>query len=209
MIIAIDGPSASGKGTLSKRLAERYGLKHLDTGKLYRAVAQALLVAGREPTEANAAAAAAVVDLQNLPDAALRTPEVGRLASVVAAMPAVRAALVEAQRAFCRQGQAVLDGRDIGTVIFPEAPVKLFVFASPEVRAERRWKEHLARGESVSLDAVARDLAERDARDEARAAAPLRPAADAHLLDTSGLSIEQAVETACRIIDAAIASAGR
>jgi len=209
MIIAIDGPSASGKGTLSKRLAERYGLRHLDTGTLYRAVAQALLRTGREASEANAAQAAAAVDLTALADPTLRTPEVGRLASVVAAMPKVRAALVEAQRAFCRQGRAVLDGRDIGTVIYPEAEVKLFVFASPEVRAERRWKEHLARGESVSLEAVARDLAERDARDEARAAAPLRPAADAHLLDTSRLSIEQALETACRIVDAAIASAGR
>lgn len=208
MIIAIDGPSASGKGTLAKRLAAHYGLRHLDTGALYRGVALALLRAGQAPESAAAEAAAKALDLAALDDPALRTPEAGRIASVVAAMPGVRAALLEAQRAFCRAGGAVLDGRDIGTVIFPDARVKLFVIASPEVRAQRRLGEHRARGESVSLAEVLHDLQERDARDAARAQAPLRPAADAHLLDTSALTIEQVLEVACGIVDAAYGADG-
>jgi len=208
MIIAIDGPSASGKGTLAKRLAAHYGLRHLDTGALYRGVALALLRAGLAPEPEAAEAAARALDLTSLDDPGLRTPEAGRVASVVAAMPGVRAALLEAQRTFCLASGAVLDGRDIGTVIAPDAPVKFFVFASPEVRAQRRLEEHHARGESVSFMEVLHDLAARDARDEARAQAPLRPAADAHLLDTSALSIEQVLEVACGIVDAAYSARG-
>lgn len=207
MIIAIDGPSASGKGTLAGHLAKVYGLRRLDTGTLYRAVALALLADGRAPTAEAAAEIAAKIDLQaDLPDAALRTPEVSQMASVVAAFPAVRAALLDAQRRFASAGQAVIDGRDIGTVIWPQAEVKLFVSASQEARAHRRWLEHQARGEAISQEQVAADLASRDARDAARDAAPLRPAPDAHLLDTSALGIEEVVEIARRIVDAAIPS---
>jgi CMP/dCMP kinase len=204
MIIAIDGPSAAGKGTLAARLAQAYGLRRLDTGTLYRAVALTLLASGRDPGAEEAAQAAAKVDLAGMDDAALRTPEVGRVASIVAAFPAVRAALIEAQRDFAAQGRAVIDGRDIGTVIWPQAEVKLFVSASPEARAMRRWQEHQARGEALSLERVAQDLATRDARDAARDTAPLMAAPDAHLLDTSALGIEEVVEIARRIVDAAI-----
>lgn len=204
MIIAIDGPSAAGKGTLAARLAQAYGLRRLDTGMLYRAVALSLLASGREPEAEAAAKAAAKVDLAGIDDAALRTPDVGRVASIIAAFPAVRAALIEAQRGFARAGRAVIDGRDIGTVIWPQAEVKLFVSANAQARAQRRWLEHRARGETISLDQVAAELAARDARDAARDTAPLRPAPDAHLLDTSALAIEGVVEIARRIVDAAI-----
>ncbi len=206
MIIAIDGPSAAGKGTLAARLAQAYGLRRLDTGKLYRAVALTLLASGREPGAEEAAEAAAKVDLAGMDDAALRTPEIGRVASIVAAFPAVRAALIDAQRSFASAGRAVIDGRDIGTVIWPQAEVKLFVSASQEARAMRRWLEHQARGEAISPQQVADDLAIRDARDAARDTAPLRPAFDAHLLDTSALGIEEVVEIARRLVDAAIPS---
>lgn len=205
MIIAIDGPSAAGKGTLAAKLAQIFGLRRLDTGMLYRAVALTLLANGREPGAEEAAQAAASVDLAGMDDAALRSPDVGRVASIVAAYPAVRAALIEAQRNFARKGQAVIDGRDIGTVIWPQAEVKLFVSADPQARALRRWREHQMRGETPSLEQVAMDLAARDARDAARDASPMRPAADAHLLDTSALGIDEVVEIARRIVDAAIA----
>lgn len=206
MIIAIDGPSAAGKGTLAARLAQAYGLRRLDTGKLYRAVALTLLASGRAPDAIAAAEIAAEIDLSQIDDAALRQAEVGRMASIVAAFPAVRAALIDAQRSFASAGHAVIDGRDIGTVIWPQSEVKLFVSASQEARAMRRWLEHQARGEAISLQQVADDLAIRDARDAARDAAPLRPALDAHLLDTSALSIEEVVEIARRLVDAAIPS---
>lgn len=205
MIIAIDGPSAAGKGTLAARLAQIYNLRRLDTGTLYRAVALTLLANGREPGAEEAAQAAARIDLAGMDDAALRSPDVGRVASIVAAYPAVRAALIEAQRSFASKGRAVIDGRDIGTVIWPQAEVKLFVSADPQARALRRWREHQERGETPSLEQVATDLAARDARDAARDASPMRPAADAHLLDTSALGIDEVVEIARRIVDAAIA----
>lgn len=206
MIIAIDGSTASGKGTLARRLAETYGLARLDTGALYRAVALAILDAGQVPhDEAAAIEAARALNLKAIDEERIRSGAVGAAASVVAAIPAVRAILLDAQRVFSKDPRgAVLDGRDIGTVICPDADVKLFVTASLEERARRRWKELLARGESVSLDALTAQIAERDARDANRADAPLRQAADAHLLDTSSLSIEEAVAAARTIIEAAI-----
>jgi len=207
MIIAIDGPTASGKGTLSKRLADAYGLPRLDTGALYRAVGLALLDAGADPADAAAATrAAAALDLAAIDEIRIRTAAAGAAASVVAVHPGVRAALLAAQRAFAAQpGGAILDGRDIGTVICPDADVKLFVTASLVARAERRWKELAARGEPIELDALTAQIEARDRRDQNRADAPLRPAPDAHLLDTTALSIEAAVTAARRIIDGAAA----
>src|SRR5580704_4567575 len=170
MIIAIDGPAASGKGTLARRLASHYALPHLDTGLLYRATAAALI---------------------DFHEARLRTREMGEAASVVAALPAVREALIQAQRNFAgRPGGAVLDGRDIGTVICPQADVKIFVTASPEVRAQRRALELAGRGEKADYAAILADIAKRDARDSGRVAAPLKAAADAALLDTSRLGVD-------------------
>lgn len=185
--VAIDGPAAAGKGTISRAVAARFGFAHLDTGLLYRAVG-ARVAAGDQPE-----AAARTLRAEDLNGDHLRTLEAGQAASRVAAVPAVRAALVDFQRRFARRdGGAVLDGRDIGTVICPEAEVKLFVTASPEVRAHRRWLE-------VGGDAarVLAELRERDARDMARADAPLRPAADALILDTSTMGIAEAVAAAC------------
>lgn len=209
-LIAIDGPTASGKGTLARRIADAFGLKCLDTGLLYRAVGLALLDARQPPEDAEAAAVVArALDVSKLDDPRLRSAAAGAAASVVAAHPAVRAALFEAQRAFASDpAGAVLDGRDIGTVICPEAPVKLYVTASLAARAERRFKELRDRGESITLADVSRQIAERDARDENRPIAPLRPAADAVLLDTTGLSIDEAVAVARRIIEAAWRSPG-
>lgn len=206
MIIAIDGTTASGKGTLAKAVAQRYRLKRLDTGALYRAVALAVLEAGADPADAlGAAAAASALDLDAIDEDRIRSGPVGTAASVVSAHPAVRAVLLEAQRAFARStGGAVLDGRDIGTVVCPDADVKLFVIADLAVRAERRWRELLQRGESVTLEAVAAEIASRDERDANRPISPLRQAGDAHLLDTSALSIEAAAAAACRIIDAVL-----
>jgi len=206
MIIAIDGTTASGKGTLSRRIAAHYELKRLDTGAIYRAVALALLDAGADPADAAAAEAAArALDLEAIDEDRIRSGPVGAAASVVAAMPGVRAALLAAQRAFAAAPQgAVLDGRDIGTVVCPDADVKLFVVADLSVRSERRWKELHARGESLTLEDVAAEIAARDRRDSERPVAPLRPAADAHLLDTTALSIEAAAAAACRIIDAVL-----
>ncbi len=206
MIIAIDGITASGKGTLSRRVGAHYGLKRLDTGALYRAVALAVLDAGGDPADAGyATAAARALDLEAINETRIRSGPVGAAASVVAAIPAVRAALLEAQRAFARAPQgAVLDGRDIGTIVCPDADVKLFVIADLSVRAERRWKELRDRGESISLEAVAAEIAARDKRDAERPVAPTRQAADSHLLDTTALSIEAAAAAACRIIDAVL-----
>jgi cytidylate kinase len=201
LVVAIDGPAAAGKGTLARRLAEALHLPYLDTGLLYRAVGRKLLLAGIDPanTQAAAAAAQALVeaDLQR-PD--LRGPEVDRAASQVASVPGVRAALLAFQRFFARDG-AVMDGRDIGTVIFPQAPVKLFVTASLEARALRRWRELAARGQPAELDSVQADLRARDALDIARAAAPLRPAEDAILIDTTELTADQAFRRAYDVIE--------
>ena len=204
MIIAIDGPAASGKGTLGKRLAAHYGYRHLDTGLIYRAVAKTLIDAGHSLTdEARATAAAVALDAGHLGDPALKTDAVGQAASVISVFAGVRAALLDFQRDFASHPPgAVLDGRDIGTVICPNADVKIFVVASPEVRAKRRAQEILARGQPVDEAAVLADIKSRDERDRNRAAAPLKPAPDARLLDTSQLDIEGAVRAAIDIIEA-------
>lgn len=206
MIIAIDGTTASGKGTLARKVAERYGLKRLDTGAIYRGVALALLDQGKDPADAaEAARAAEALDLEAIDEDRIRSGPVGTAASIVSAIPAVRATLLESQRRFAAHPQgAVLDGRDIGTVVCPDADVKLFVTADLRVRAERRWRELQARGESSTLDQVEAEIAARDKRDAERPVAPLRPALDAHLLDTTSLSIEAAAAAACRIIDTVI-----
>lgn len=198
--VAIDGPAAAGKGTVSKAVAEHFGFAHLDTGLLYRAVGAKTLT-GADPIEA--ARALTPDDLGG----DLRTPEVAQAASRVAVIPEVRAALVDFQRAFAaRAGGAVLDGRDIGTVICPDAPAKLFVTASAEVRAERRFLELSAKDMATSREEVLNDVRERDARDRDRAHAPLKPAEDAVIIDTSDLSIDQAVAAAIKAIDAAKAA---
>ena len=202
MIIAIDGPAASGKGTLARRLAAHYGLPHLDTGLLYRATAASLLDADRDLRDVGAAVAAARgLSLTEFDDARLRGREMGEAASIVAALPEVRAALVEAQRNFARRpGGVVLDGRDIGTVICPQADVKIYVTASPEARAQRRALELAQRGEKADYAAILADIAKRDARNSGRADAPLRAAADATLLDTTRMSVEAAFAEALRIV---------
>lgn len=209
MIIAIDGPAASGKGTLAQRLALRFGLPHLDTGMLYRAVARAVIESGgRLDDPATAETAARALDPLKLADKGLRGSQMSEAASVVAAHPAVRAALLDMQKEFARRPKgAVVEGRDIGTVICPEADIKLFVTADLEERARRRYRELLARGEDVTEAAVLDDLRKRDERDRSRAASPLRMAADAHLLDTTKLDIEAAFFAAVRLIDAAIGRA--
>ena len=204
-VIAVDGPAASGKGTIAQGLGKAFGLPVLDTGLLYRAVGVLTLRAAHSLEDAEAAhAAAATLTAEMLDDAELRTRAAGEAASRVAVYPQVRASLLEFQRTFATQeGGAVLDGRDIGTVICPQAPAKLYVTASPEVRAERRWKQLTAQGEGVTLDEVLEDIRRRDARDGGRDAAPMRPAADAVLLDTSQMTIEQAADAARRIVEAA------
>jgi cytidylate kinase len=211
MIIAIDGPAASGKGTLAKRLAAHYGLPHLDTGLLYRAVGKAVIDRGGDPADAAAAAAAAqALDLAHIDEIALKADQFGNAASVVGAIPAVREALLAFQRRFAATpGGAVLDGRDIGTVIAPQAEVKIFVTASPEARAERRLKELIGRGEAADAATVLADIRKRDARDAERTVAPFRPADDAHLLDTTHLAIEPAVRAALDIVEAFRAGRGR
>lgn len=200
-VIAIDGPAASGKGTLARRLAEVLGLPHLDTGLLYRATGRRVLDASGDPADPAAAAAAARgLQPEDLDRADLRGPEADRAASQVASIPAVRAALLDFQRNFGRDRGAVLDGRDIGTVIFPEAPVKLFVTASVQERARRRWRELRARGTEADLDAVEAEIRLRDEQDRLRAAAPLRPATDAVILDTTELDPEQACAKALAIV---------
>jgi CMP/dCMP kinase len=202
MIIAVDGTLASGKGTVARGIARTFGLAHLDTGALYRAVAVELLKAGADPGDTEAAAdAAKTLDPERIDQAAIRTAEAGAAASVVAAQPAVRAALFDLQRRFAEQpGGAVLDGRDIGTVVCPDADVKFYIDAEPRVRAERRWRELVASGDTVQLEDIARQLAERDQRDASRETAPLMRAEDAVLLDTTHLSIDATLAEAVRII---------
>ena len=205
LVIAVDGPAASGKGPVATRLGEVYGLPGLDTGLLDRAVGVAAARAGVDPDDSTAAAAVARgLNLMALDDPAFRTREAGELASRVAVHPEVRAALYAAQVSFARRpGGAVLDGRDIGTVIAPWAPAKLFVTARPEVRAERRWRQLTAQGETVRLEDVLEDIRRRDARDGGRADAPMTRAVDAVLLDTSEMTIDLAADAARRIVEAA------
>lgn len=204
LVIAVDGPAASGKGTLARRLAAHYGLPALDTGLLYRRVARAVLDVGADIADTQAAVAAvAALDDAAFDEERLRGREVGEAASVVAAMPAVRAGLIDRQRAFAaRPGGAVLDGRDIGTVICPDATAKLFVTATPEVRAARRHRELTGRGETASFDAILADIRRRDARDSGRSDAPLRAADDAVILDTSALGIDEVLAAAITIVNA-------
>ena len=203
MIIAVDGPAASGKGTIAKALARHYHLPHLDTGLLYRAVAATVMRMELDPaTEADAVAACDFDEL-TLADPVLRDDETGQVASIVSAHPLVRAALMQRQKRFAHQdGGAVLDGRDIGTVIAPDAQAKLFVRATPTIRAQRRHAELKARGSDTSYDQVLADIRARDERDSSRSTAPLVPAADAALLDTSFLSIEAAVAKAIALVEA-------
>ncbi len=202
MIIAIDGPAASGKGTLAKRIAAHFGLHHLDTGLLYRAVARDVQRLGAALDDAEGAAAAArALDPAELDDPDLRKPGAGEAASIVARIPQVRAALLEFQRSFARRPPgAVLDGRDIGTAVCPEADVKIYVTATPEVRAERRYLEMQGRGEAATYEGVLADIRRRDQRDASRDTAPMRSADDAFLLDTSNLDIEAAFDTAVGVI---------
>src|ERR1044071_339457 len=205
MIIATDGPAASGKGTLAKRLAAHYGLRHLDTGLLYRAVALAVLTAGHKPGDRDRAIAAAeAIDPARFDETALKRYDVGEAASVVSAIPEVRSALFKLQQDFAAVPPgAVLDGRDIGTVICPNADVKIFVTASPQVRAHRRTMELRGRGENADEKAVLADILARDERDRSRSAAPLVQAADARLLDTSALGIEEAFRAALALVEQA------
>ena len=204
MIIAIDGPAASGKGTLGKRLAHHYGYRHLDTGVIYRAVAFALMQSGHDlRDEAAAVAVAQELDPEKFGNPALKTQEAGEGASIVSAIPKVREVLLNFQRQFAADPPgAVLDGRDIGTVICPHADVKIFVVADPRVRAHRRTMEARARGEEADEAAVLADIIRRDERDKNRPIAPLKPAADAYLLDNSQLDIEGGVRAAIDIIEA-------
>jgi cytidylate kinase len=211
MIIAIDGPAASGKGTLGKRLAVHYGLRHLDSGLLYRAVAKAVLDAGRPADDPGAAIAAAkALDPNRIDEIALKVPVVGEAASFVSAIPEVRAALVTFQRDFAAKPPgAVLDGRDIGTVICPNADVKIFVTATPEIRARRRTAEYRTLGREIEESTVLADILKRDERDQNRATAPLKQAQDAHLLDTTHLDIDAAIRAAIDIVEATRTGRGR
>jgi cytidylate kinase len=208
MIIAIDGPAASGKGTLGKRLAAHYGLRHLDTGLLYRAVGKAMLDGGHDLADRRRAVEAAkALDTKHLDETVLKSHAVGEAASIVSAMGEVRTALLEFQRNFAaRPPGAVLDGRDIGTVICPDADMKIFVDATPQVRAARRATELRASGQAVNETEILADILRRDQRDRARAVAPLMRAPDAHLLDTTHLDIDAAFRAAIEIIEAARAS---
>lgn len=203
MIIAVDGPLASGKGTIARALARHFSLPHLDTGALYRATAVAVMDAGIDPADETATAAVArALDIAAIDETRIRTAEAGAMASRVAALPAVRAALYELQRDFALQpGGAILDGRDIGTVICPDAEVKLFVTANAHTRADRRWRELAAKGDPISFEDVLAQTRERDARDAERADAPMRPADDATLLDTSSLSIDAAIAAAIELVE--------
>jgi cytidylate kinase len=202
MIIAVDGPAASGKGTVAKALARHYNLPHLDTGLLYRAVAATVRRLELDPAKEADAVAACDFDELTLADPVLRSDEVGQLASIVSAHPLVRAALMARQKRFAHQpGGAVLDGRDIGTVIAPDADAKLFVRATPRVRATRRHHELRSHGSTVSFDKVLADIRARDTRDSSRSTAPLVMADDAALLDTSFLSIEASVERAITLVE--------
>jgi cytidylate kinase len=211
MIVAIDGPAASGKGTLGKMIAAHYGLAHLDTGKLYRAVARDMLGSGADPADVAAALAATrALDLTTLSDPSLMQGRLGEAASIVASHPEVRRVLLGYQRRFAgQQPGAVLDGRDIGTVVCPDADVKLFVTATPEVRARRRYLELNAAGNAVAEADVLADIRRRDERDRNRAVAPLVQAEDAVLLDTTNLDIDAAFKAAIALIDAAMGHAGQ
>jgi cytidylate kinase len=201
-VIAIDGPAAAGKGTLARRLADHLGLPYLDTGLLYRAVARRVLDTGQNPADPVAAQAQAAGLLpEDLERNNLRTPEVDRGAAAVASIPGVRAALLAFQRNFGAAHGAVLDGRDIGTIIFPEADAKFFITASVDARARRRWLELTARGIAAEFETVKADMQARDAADASRAAAPLVPAADAIILDTTALDADQAFAAALRILE--------
>jgi CMP/dCMP kinase len=204
MIIAIDGPAASGKGTLARRLAQHYGYHHLDTGVIYRAVAYTLMRTSADlRDEALAVSAALALDPQRLDDPALKSQQVGEAASIVSAIPRVREVLVDFQQRFAADPPgAVLDGRDIGTVICPNADVKIFVVADARVRAYRRTLEARARGETADEAAVLEDILKRDERDRNRSVAPLKPAADAYLLDNTDLDIEAGVRAAIDIVEA-------
>nr|WP_315051589.1 (d)CMP kinase [uncultured Brevundimonas sp.] len=211
LVIAVDGPAASGKGTIAGRLAREYRLPHLDTGLLYRAVGLKVLETGGSLDDAEAAEAAARgLDARSLSDdPRLTTGEAGEAASRVAGHPGVRAALLRLQQDFAAQaGGAVLDGRDIGTVIAPGAPAKLFVTATPEVRATRRWKQLTARGDDIAFEDMLADIQRRDERDAGRGAAPMVQAQDAALLDTTDMGIEAAFDAARRIVEAARARHG-
>jgi cytidylate kinase len=210
LVIAVDGPAASGKGTIAKALARHYNLPFMDTGKLYRACGLAVRLGGHDPYDADAAAdAARHIDTTLLDDPDLMSSLNSDYASIVSSHPSVRAALFETQRAFAGQpGGAVLDGRDIGTVIAPDATAKLFVTASPEVRALRRHTELAGRGGDQTLDDVMADIAARDARDSGRSAAPLKRAEDAALLDTTELGIDAAVQRAIALVEIAVAQGG-
>lgn len=203
MIVAIDGPAASGKGTIARRLAKHFGLPHLDTGLLYRATARVLIDEGTRLDDVESAVAAARgLALTEFDEEKLRGREMGEAASVVGAMPDVRAALIDMQRRFAQHPNgAVLDGRDIGTVIAPQADVKIFVTASPETRAQRRALELRSRGEAVDYPEILADIRKRDERDAGRAAAPLKAAADATILDTTDLDIEAAFQAALAIVE--------
>ena len=203
LIIAIDGPAAAGKGTLARRLAHALGLPYLDTGLLYRAVGRRILDSDGDPADPRTAEMAAqALTASDLQRSDLRGPDADRAAAAVASIPGVRAALLTFQRGFGQQSGAVLDGRDIGTVIFPDALIKFFVTASVSARARRRWMELQQRGTQADLSSVADDMQARDAADVARAAAPLRPANDAILLDTTSLDADQAFAQAIDIVRA-------
>ncbi|MFM8608313.1 MAG: (d)CMP kinase [Hyphomicrobiales bacterium] len=210
MIIAIDGPTASGKGTIAKRVAAHCGFHLLDTGLLYRAVARAVLDAGESLQHENAAVIVAQkLDFAALDESRLRTREIGDAASIVSAYPGVRQALFDGQRLFAQKMPgAVLDGRDIGTVICPEAEAKLYVTAAPEIRAHRRWLELVKADPSLSEESVLDDIRRRDERDSNRSNAPLKIADDARLLDTSGMDIETASREALRLIETSLSRKG-
>ncbi len=201
MIIAIDGPAAAGKGTLARRIATALNLPYLDTGLLYRAVGRLVLDAAQDPADPAAATAAAkALTEEDLVRTDLRGPDADKAASLVASIPGVRAALLDYQRHYGDRNGAVLDGRDIGTIVFPNADIKLFVTASIDARAQRRHSELLHRGAAISLDAVKEDLKSRDEADRNRAAAPLKPAADATLFDTTNMDAEAAFFQALELI---------